>query len=229
MATKKRSESAASRRLAHAGVKRLRYPLEVYESAQQLYNLMPRPTWTSMEIDLRRMYPDGSPSEGALRLWEKRGIITDDEEDAPWEFGSGEYGPEDDGLILDWAHWDASVNAAIRIHNPESRTFLPWRPSRRMARWVVHILRAVPELDRDNPGQMGWVKSLARAALGQPGPNAVALALALKPWRNDDALTLFTRSTLFDDEFREETYIAFTYEPAGTITISDEEDDDGEQ
>ena len=142
-------------RLRDAGIRSRRFSVEVDEDAQVLYNEKPRPGWREMADRLAEMHPDRSPTEGALRQWQKKGIIREEREDEPWTFG--EMTPEDDALVM------AAVRPSFFRKTwqavGEDAAASDWRPSRRGARWAVHIQRAAPALD-----DMSVVAGLARVA-----------------------------------------------------------------
>ena len=100
------AEGAVYERLRRSGVQRLRFPIDVYEDAQVLFNQKPKPGWALMVRELKEAHPDGYPRESTLADWEKKGIISPDEEDEPWVLGSeDEFTSEDDGLVLSFVYF----------------------------------------------------------------------------------------------------------------------------
>lgn len=167
------SDSAVRQRLEAAGVQKLRFDLEVYEEAQRLYNRHPRPGWRAMADELGRDRED-APSESALRAWASKGVITEDDEDAPWQLG--EMSPEDEALLLPFL-WDEVVTAIHFDHQPP-RVVLPLRS----ARWIVRLRRMAPELDPEASQDHKWVLLLMADAASLGERRLVEHLLVLKGW-----------------------------------------------
>ena len=168
-------DSAVWKRLREAGRQKLRFDIDVYVAAQEMYNEEPTPGATEIAERLARMFPQPedserptSPSESAIRDWIGDGVIKKEASDARWYFGA--FTPEDDALVIDVLGWYA--------HDPR----LPM-PSLSGSRWVVRVRRAAPSLSPTRRNDMALVAYLARLAnTGRAGANEAAHVLAMAPW-----------------------------------------------
>jgi len=174
-------DSAVKERLRDAGLKRRRFPLDVFEDAQQLYNATEAPSWRAIADELARLHPEGAPSESALRQWAVKGIITKEAEDAPWTLGRPGFTPEDDRLILQVISRFFLVETAyLEAAHDELHQ---WRPSHRTAKWLIRITRA-GGFNLARWHEMMLAVHLARMATAGRTDEVTAV-LAVDPWRVD--------------------------------------------
>lgn len=178
---------------------RRNWPEGVHEVAQRLYNLDPEPTWTEMHRELQRTFGKyDAPGESTLRDWKNRGLISKDEQDVPWSFSEG--APDDVALVLPILRGYLIAQATLLDDLQTIRGDIPFEfrrksLTRRIARWIVRIRKAAPDL----PVGMAWVLAqraqTAEMAATRMSPTPredvveqIQTVLALARWRDDGAL-----------------------------------------
>jgi hypothetical protein len=142
--------------------------MAMLDAAQVLLNGEDQPDAAAIAASLTGSFDLAEPglNENTVRGWISKQWIERDAQDAPWTFAES---PEDADLILPVAR-ALTVGAVGRGLPPRNLT-------RREAEWVVHIRRAVPDLED------AWVVSyLARLIERHPG--VVQRFLIESPWRD---------------------------------------------
>jgi hypothetical protein len=161
-------------------IRRRRWRQEVYDRAQELLNEMPTPTGAYIATQLEQEFGGHqAPSERTVNDWINRGLIALVDEDGPWDLHDAE--PEDVPHVLEVARFLTSF-----ANEPDDR-YMPKWPTRAVAREVVRIRRAYPDLD--DVTDLYVLASMSRRGQQQ----VVAKYLAFTPWRNAES-----REALFD-------------------------------
>lgn len=154
----------------------MRFPPEVYQRAQELFNAIPRPPAEQIAERLLaeqatgslRVDPGAVPKAKTVRDWIERGWIFLREQDAPWSLGDED--GNDIAVVLLVARW---------LNDGGWPPFL-W-PTKGVAKWITRIARAYPDL-ADHPGMLFRVAQQANGPVEHIGH--VARFLAYTPWRD---------------------------------------------
>jgi hypothetical protein len=144
---------------------RRRWPVEVYERAQEMVSETPTPTGADIADRLGKEFPENAPDQKTVRDWIHKGVIRPADRDRPWSIGDAEK-PEDAALVFE--------TILARATGPDPWPSRLYWPTVGQGAWIVRTRRAFPGLD-----DLVLVAHLAANA------NRGGDDLATSPWLDD--------------------------------------------